>query len=529
MKPFLLFLSLLISVPVFSQNYRTVLTNQEVYFDFKDAIDVHYPYSEDFASRVIFTDSFQVFNTDTIIFHRFNHEFEIQYDSAYSYQFQAYYDSCFSEIDTGFLSYKTILQDDGTDIYFNRFHDSIFIQTQANLNDTWVFYQNSDGSYFEATVNNISTGNILGLTDSVKTITLQAKDSFGNNITSPYDTLDIKISQDYGLVKGFNFFRFPYGVTIFENTNNFYYKSIELIGLPQYNVGVKNLTAAEVYDYDIGDEFHWSYKVTGGDWDYNFIDITYDIMNINNKQYSVNGDSVYYDIYLTIYRFNNTTGFVNGNYFDNYSFDTLFTGDSTIGYNLVNSKINTHTLYQDNDSIVTWIQTKDGNQKYIEFGDNVRWNEYGCFVTEWHNGGASTFHKGIGKTGWWQNMRFAPFHERDFIYYNKNGNIYGTPLNIDSLSTVSTDEIAKNDLEINLKVFPNPTNNLLNFQFTEPIQNAEIRIYSSIGQLILNQKIDDMNMQFDVSDWPRNLGGVYFYGIYVEGKVVKQGQVLVQD
>ena len=60
MKPFLLFFSLLISLPVFSQHYRTVITNQEMYFDFKDAIDVHYPYSEDFASRVIFTDSFQV-------------------------------------------------------------------------------------------------------------------------------------------------------------------------------------------------------------------------------------------------------------------------------------------------------------------------------------------------------------------------------------------------------------------------------------------------------------------------------------
>jgi len=520
MKPFLLLLSLLISVPVFSQNYRTLSINQELFFDFKDAGNYNVFEEEDFTSRVIFTDSFKVFPTeDIMIYHRLNHEFETEYDASSNTQYG--WDSCSSEIDTGFLSYQTLLQANGTDVYFNRFHDSIFIQTHANLNDTWIFYQNADGSYFEATVSNISTENVLGLSDSVKTITLQAKDSLGNNIISPYDTLNIKISQHYGLVKGFNFFRFPYGVTFWGNKFQRYYQPIELIGLPQHNLGVKNLTVTDVYDYDIGDEFHWYSKQSGGDWWSYYEDYVYDMITITNKEYSVNGDSVYYDMYLEKYRFAESyQPYVGSSYF----FDTLYIGNSTIGYDLTNSKINTYTLHQDSDSIVTWIQTKDGKQKYMEFGDNVMWNEYGCFITEWHYGGASTFHKGIGETGWW-GTRFEA-HSRDFIYYNKNGNIYGTPLNIDSLSTVSTDEIVKNDFEINLKVFPNPTNNLLNFQFTEPIQNAEIRIYSSIGQLMLNQNINDTNMQFDVFDWTK---GIYFYGIYVEGEVVKQGQVIVQD
>lgn len=522
MKTLLLAFSILLAFPVFGQNYRTVYTDSEVYFDFKDAIDVHYSYSEDFASRVIFTDSFQVFNADTIIFHRFNHEFELHYASVYGSQFQGYYDSCFSEIDTGFLSYKTILQNDGTDIYFNRFHDSIFIQTQANLNDTWVFYQNLDGNYYEATVTGISNESFLGLTDSIKTISVQAKDSLGNNIISPYDTLDIKISQHYGLVKGFNFFRFPYGVTINEGNYQRYFKSIELIGLPQHNIGVKNLTSADVYDYDIGDEFHWHYKVHGDDGlGGSFQENTYDIMIINNKQFSVDGNSVYYDIHLETYQSIRHTG----SNFNNYSFDTLFIGDSTISYDLANSKINTYTLYQDWDSVVTWIQTKDGNRKYIEFGDNVIWNENGCFITELHEGGSSTFHKGIGETFYYAS-RISPTFERTFLYYNKNGTIYGTPVNIDSLSTVSTKSIVKNDL--NLNVFPNPTTDILNFQFKAPIDNAEIRIYSSIGQLVGQTALPlpQMNVQFDVSDWS---SGVYFYGVYVEGVLVKQGQVLVED
>ena len=43
---------------------------------------------------------------------------------------------------------------------------------------------------------------------------------------------------------------------------------------------------------------------------------------------------------------------------------------------------------------------------------------------------------------------------------------------------------------------------------------------------MLNQNINDTNMQFDVFDWTK---GIYFYGIYVEGEVVKQGQFIVQD
>lgn len=78
----------------------------------------------------------------------------------------------------------------------------------------------------------------------------------------------------------------------------------------------------------------------------------------------------------------------------------------------------------------------------------------------------------------------------------------------------------------NLKVFPNPANNVLNFQFDEPIQNAKIRIYSSIGQLMVNQNVTDSNMQFNVFDWHN---GVYFYVITVEGEVVKNGQVLVHE
>lgn len=75
-----------------------------------------------------------------------------------------------------------------------------------------------------------------------------------------------------------------------------------------------------------------------------------------------------------------------------------------------------------------------------------------------------------------------------------------------------------------LKVFPNPATDLLNFQLEESIDNAEIRVYSTLGQLIATQNINDTNTQFNVADWQK---GMYFYGIFVENEMVKSGQVLI--
>lgn len=512
MKTILLVFSILLAFPVFGQNYRTISTGSEVYFDFKDA--------NSSISRVILTDSFQILNNDTIIYHKFNQEFEIGYDTIYNPMFQTYDIACFSTNDTGFLSYKTILQDDGTDIFFNRFHDSIFIQTQANLNDSWIFYQNSNGSYFEASVSSIVNDNFLGLTDSIKTITLQAKDSSGNNIASPYDTLNIRISKNYGLIEAFNIFRFPYGTTAGEYIWSETFKPINILGLPQYNVGIKNLTIRDVFDYEIGDEYHWKEKSGPPQGNGQFAEV-YDIITINNKSFSSNGDTVYYDIYLKQYVFGRSVDFSLPDYI--YSFDTLYIGNKTIAYYIANSKIDTYPLHYDTDSVITWIQSEDGNRKTIVYGDNPTWNVGGCNITEIRFAGTATYHKGLGITYEEGGVNF-PSLQRKFVYYNKNGTPWGTPLNIDSLSIVSTKSIVQNDL--NLKVFPNPTSDLLNFQFDEPIDNSEIRIYSTIGQLMETQNVINSNIQFNVSDWNE---GVYFYGVYVEGKLVKQGQVLVEN
>jgi hypothetical protein len=63
------------------------------------------------------------------------------------------------------------------------------------------------------------------------------------------------------------------------------------------------------------------------------------------------------------------------------------------------------------------------------------------------------------------------------------------------------------------------------FESKEPIKNSIIRLYSTLGQEVKQVNIDnETQRQLNVYDWNQ---GIYLYGVYVEGELVKQGQVLI--
>jgi len=85
--------------------------------------------------------------------------------------------SCFPASRSTWIGNKIIQESSGNDYFLNINSDSICIQTQANLNDTWHLFELSGGDYIQAKVISIANENFIGLTDSVKTLSLQAKNS----------------------------------------------------------------------------------------------------------------------------------------------------------------------------------------------------------------------------------------------------------------------------------------------------------------------------------------------------------------
>lgn len=96
------------------------------------------------------------------------------------------------------------------------------------------------------------------------------------------------------------------------------------------------------------------------------------------------------------------------------------------------------------------------------------------------------------------------------IYFDYNDAIRtDTAVTYHSTISLSVNEVA--GLE-NLSVYPNPTNDLLHFSFNkETNANAQVRLYSLTGALLINQPINDMNSTVHSTI---NLGeltqGIYF-------------------
>ncbi len=474
MRTILFSLMLLISFPVFSQNYRTVLIDKKIYFD-NGGLDVN-------SYRAIKPVTIYANSGDTIVKHRFSYE-----EKNFEYGTMA--------IDTGFMGIKTILRNDGMDIFLNRDLDSLFIDTRANLNDNWIFYEFPNNDYYEAKVTSVATQNILGVVDSVKTIELFAKDSLGNSLPLLYDGFELTISKSMGIVQALNFQHFPNHNTSFPMT------PINIKGLPHLNLGARNITAADAFNFDIGDEIHYQF---------NNYSIKFQSIKINNKWYNTNQDSVYYEMLYREIKSDYTYGFV---------------GDTVIGYYIGTSNLDSLALTV--DTITNWggilYTLAEGYNTYVKgvSVNGIIFAGNNTFVLSLSPGGGITgYVDGLGMT----HQTYWTGYSKWIYYYNKSGVEFGQYLDFDIID--NTIPINKNLLSIN--VFPNPATDILYFQLEKPINNAEIHIYSILGELV-GQTISPSptnKIEFNVSEWQ---SGLYFYGLFVAGEMIKSGQVLIDN
>jgi hypothetical protein len=131
--------------------------------------------------------------------------------------------------------------------------DTVFkvkINTQATLNDTWIFYQEDYYgilSRVDATVTGTGLDTILGYIDSVKVMTLQRKDTAGNIITDPINGKQVILGKSLGLVQIVDFY------------NMLQYRThYNLAGKTKPNVGIHEMTGREIFDFQPGDVFNYN-------------------------------------------------------------------------------------------------------------------------------------------------------------------------------------------------------------------------------------------------------------------------------
>lgn len=100
-------------------------------------------------------------------------------------------------------------ENNGDEVFLNKYLDTIRIKTLATLNQSWTLGSDTAGTkLFEATITSLDTMTIDGILDSIKTIGIQAFQGT-TTINSIFNNYDIVISKKYGFINSIDFYGFP--------------------------------------------------------------------------------------------------------------------------------------------------------------------------------------------------------------------------------------------------------------------------------------------------------------------------------
>jgi hypothetical protein len=382
--------------------------------------------------------------------------------------------NCFSPNKASWIGEKVVLKPDGTNLLFNRDGDTITLKTNARINETWIAFQRGNDFRVKATVQSIGLENFLGLTDSVKTISLTVTDQNENSLEHTLNNLKIKISKTYGFIETFNFYFFP-DIEVHDTQEKL--ENLSLAGLTNPNVGVQNLTWFEVNDFQPGDELHildesssWiehagdriGYAITNkANYKYlERIDYTDSIEYIIARKQSI--ETVYPD--STTFESHNET--LKSVFSANPDFDKL--PGEPIFYDM-DSRV--YNFQMTNESLISKTDPKTYGNFYS--ADSICWGMImfdGCARN-------NTYFKGLGGPYYkCTNCCSQGGEERKLVYYKKGETEWGEKLVITGVSEIKVNS--------NLKFFPNPAESFINVSNPSNLKIKKIELIDFSGRIV---------------------------------------------
>ncbi len=193
MRKIVLFLSLLLPVLGYAQNYNPLQFGPKNYFTNSNGY-----------LRGMRIDSVGVIGADSVYY-----PFHTTRMAGY---LRGYCTIPFSKDTAGgsWLGKKVIKQADGTWLFDNIWHDTVIIRSQATIGDTWRFFDDATNIRYNGTVTSIDTMTIAGDLDSVKTILISADTAGFPRTWDPVNGVKIKLSNNHGFVQAIDLYTFPY-------------------------------------------------------------------------------------------------------------------------------------------------------------------------------------------------------------------------------------------------------------------------------------------------------------------------------
>jgi hypothetical protein len=339
---------------------------------------------------------------------------------------------------TGWMGNRAIRRPGGVELFFNQSSDTIVIQTAAGIGTIWTMYRYANGDYIEATVAQIMAQTTLNTADSIKMISLQAKTPGGQVITTNLWTgRQIRLSRTFGPDYIFGAWRFPQDTVC-----------MKLMGEQNAKLGTYILTGEEIFDFDIGDEFHYHDQKHPIPFGWGFI---------NQTKLKVISKSILQDTLSYVISRKGKNSIPNQNPVTNFY---LYSDTITIKYNITDLKalseadlrVGTNktiaplplvkffyvfpTFFSTNHSGFTYSSgptgaiSLTGRMQKTLLGSVLRDTLYpscGYFIIDF-TGVQSTYGKGLGLVS--QTSYFTMNVSNDFnmVYYKKGTEVSGVPL-----------------------------------------------------------------------------------------------------
>lgn len=409
-------------------------------------------------------------------------------------------DDCYDPYGGGWAGKKVVINN-GWNYFFNDDNDTIKIKTDAVLNENWTLFQRADIK-ISATVTKWDTAMVLGVADSVKTITLHVFDAAMNPISHELENATITISKLYGLVKALNFTYFP---ALKYNCSYFTTKKLDLVGITNPELGVQKLKWFDVFDFQVGDEFHYveseNYLMSGG----SSLEKKYIIRILTRENFT---DSIRYTQDVRTLR----------RYKPNAHSDFIITLEHSQNTNLI--QINSE--FEQKPGIPVF--NRDSTRFQISPVLNITTEpdffvlNSGCwqkiFLTDDACNSVS-YAKGRGLV-----MSISGCHEeqnyarKEQVYYKKGSVTWGTPLIL-----TANEEL---NAGVAVTVYPNPVADRI-FVDLNNVKHSTFELFDAQGRLILQQELSVQKNQVGVQQLGK---GMYLYRLSADGRQVKAGRII---
>jgi hypothetical protein len=477
--PILFGFFLVLVTPIFSQDYKQICSPGVTFF--------HTP---DYKLMAFRRDSLQSLgNGDTLFF-----SYRAIRDSSQSIPM------CYDTTQGSILGYKVIKYHDGRFVFFNKYDDTITINSQTPLNGSWKFC-NLSGGWIRANIASLIVDTVLGIPDSVKVISLHAMNSNNDTIPNPLNQVTLKLSKDYGLTKMLDVYNIPDSTQIYT-----------LAGKSSPSVGTQDMSWSDIFNFNVGDEFHYTgYYEENGWMQFN----QKSIQTVLQKRVSGNNDTIFYTIqsctrtdYNTYTQSETDTiteSYVNGTY--DYSPEPPALPGEFIPHYSGNYPYGA-TRFSAYDGTFNWRLTKISDPGYYTRYTGC-WN-FGLF----ENSAQLQYTDGLGETFFFTeeiDPHGPTITQKELVYFKQGSESWGTPVATDCNTLVGIDD-RKTTVDNSLRLFPNPASDRITISSSS---KGLLSILNLNGQQVLHQTLTSPSTTFDISTLSP--------GIYVVKVVSSQG------